>query len=220
MKTPKCVDEAIEWILLAKTTQKQIDRVNAVQERLAEANPVKHPMANPQWVDIQQVTPNDYNPNSVASRELQLLHLSISKDGFTQPVVGSKAPSGMVEIVDGFHRYFTTKHNPDILDSTHGRLPVVTISTQLGDRMEATVRHNRARGRHSVAGMAGMVFQLLEEGYTEDEVMDRLGMEAAEVARLKHITGFAKLLEDHEYTNALVSKRQILMAKEAGEKVL
>ena len=117
-------------------------------------------------------------------------------------------------------KYSTTKHNPDILESTHGRLPVVTISTQLGDRMEATVRHNRARGRHSVAGMAGMVFQLLEEGYTEDEVMDRLGMEAAEVARLKHITGFAKLLEDHEYTNALVSKRQILMAKEAGEKVL
>lgn len=123
-------------------------------------------------------------------------------------------------IVDGFHRFFTCKNQPDIRESTHGFLPVVTISDKLGDRMEATVRHNRARGRHSVTGMTNIVFGLLDEGHSEAEVMERLGMEASEVARLVHITGFSKLLKDHEYSKAIVSRRQALLAKEQGAEVL
>lgn len=36
---------------------------------------------------IEQVQANDYNPNSVAKKEMSLLYTSINQDGYTQPVV-------------------------------------------------------------------------------------------------------------------------------------
>jgi len=213
------------YVVEGATPEEQVERVNEIQAMLAEANPIKHPVCNTKWLPLGAVTPNDYNPNSVANREMGLLHLSIQKDGYTQPIVtaprdDAKPGQPTNEIVDGFHRYFTCRNNEDISDSTLGHLPVVEISTELGDRMEATVRHNRARGRHSVEGMSSMVFQLLDEGYTEAEVCDRLGMEAAEVARLTHITGFSKLMKDREYSRAMVHKKGVLKAKEEGHPVL
>lgn len=65
----------------------RVQRINEVQKLLAELNPVKHPVANVQWVPVDEVSPNDYNPNSVAHREMHLLHVSIAADGYTQPVV-------------------------------------------------------------------------------------------------------------------------------------
>lgn len=217
---PEALAAALQdYVSAAENDSEAIDRCNAVAVQMGELNPVRGPVKAVLWVPIENVSPNDYNPNSVATRELQLLHLSISKDGYTQPVVTATDDEGYV-IVDGFHRYFTCKNNDDIRADTHDRLPVVVMSDGIGDRMEATVRHNRARGRHSVDGMANMVFELLGEGYSEEEVMNRLGMEASEVARLKHTTGFSKLLEDHEYSRALLTRRQIMAAKEHGEKPL
>ena len=39
------------------------------------------------WVPVEKVSPNDYNSNSVASKEMDLLYTSIKNDGYTQPVV-------------------------------------------------------------------------------------------------------------------------------------
>ena len=41
----------------------------------------KHPVGNVIWVDVDEVEPNDYNPNSVASQEMGLLYTSIKHDG-------------------------------------------------------------------------------------------------------------------------------------------
>lgn len=162
------------------------------------------------WVDINLVEPNDYNPNSVAKVEMKLLYTSILHDGYTRPVVTifDKA-RGKYVIVDGFHRYFTCKNNPDILERNHGRLPIVVIEKPINDRMASTVRHNRARGKHSVNGMSSMVFQMLDNGWGEAEICAELGMEPEEILRLKHITGFSKLFEDAEYKAAWVARRQI-----------
>src|SRR3990167_10905854 len=64
-----------------------------------------HPVDYVKWVEIADVVPNDYNPNMVASVEMQLLYKSILNDGFTQPVVTIRDGSKYI-IVDGFHRYF------------------------------------------------------------------------------------------------------------------
>jgi hypothetical protein len=40
-----------------------------------------------QWVVPDAVEANDYNPNSVAPPEMELLRHSIAKDGYTQPIV-------------------------------------------------------------------------------------------------------------------------------------
>jgi ParB-like chromosome segregation protein Spo0J len=172
------------------------------------------PVARVQWIHIDRVQANDYNPNSVAHHEMRLLHTSISSDGYTQPVVAIYDPEaaggeGRYIIVDGFHRYTTMRRYQDIYDSTRGYLPVVVLDKPIADRMASTVRHNRARGRHSIAGMGNMVFQLLTEGETDESICAKLGMEAEELARLKHITGYSKLYADVEYSQPVLTTSQL-----------
>jgi ParB-like chromosome segregation protein Spo0J len=170
------------------------------------------------WVPIDRVTSNNYNPNSVARTEMRLLYTSISHDGLTQPVVTIyDAENDVYVIVDGFHRYSTVKTNPDLLARTNGLLPVVVIDKPINDRMASTVRHNRARGKHSITGMASMVFSMLENGWEDVAICEELGMEPDELLRLKHVTGFSKLFKDVEYQKAWQTKHQIKLKAEYGK---
>lgn len=172
------------------------------------------------WVDVEDVEPNDYNPNSVAGKEMDLLYTSILHDGYTQPVVtiwDDKIKKYC--IIDGFHRYFTCKTNKDIRDRNNGKLPIVVLEKEINDRMASTVRHNRARGKHSVDGMSNMVFSMLDNGWGDAEICNELGMEPEELLRLKHITGFSKLFENAEYKKAWMTKRQIQIKVEHRNKV-
>ena len=178
----------------------------------------KQPISDVQWVSIDLVEPNDYNPNSVAGQEMKLLHTSIKHDGYTQPIVTIyDEDKEKYVIVDGFHRYFTCKNNKDIFDATGGRVPIVVIKKDINERMAATVRHNRARGQHSVSGMSNMVFSMLDNGWKDEEICNHLGMEPDELLRLKHITGFSKLFADTEYNKAWVTKHQIRIKKEFAD---
>lgn len=94
----------------------------------------------------------------------------------------------------------------------------MVLDKSINDRMASTVRHNRARGAHSVTGMSNMVFTMLENGWADADICNKLGMDADELLRLKHITGFSKLFKDAEYNKSWVSKHQILLAKENGVK--
>lgn len=173
-------------------------------------NPTGQPVGKVLWMPIDMVEPNDYNPNSVAKKEMSLLYTSISHDGYTQPVVTIYDPSKKKYIiVDGFHRYFTARTHADILERNRGLLPIVVIDKDINERMAATVRHNRARGKHSIDGMSSMVFSMLQNGMTDAEICNELGMEAEELLKLKYITGFAKLFKDHEYAQSWESERQM-----------
>ena len=168
------------------------------------------PVDDVQWVHVSKIEPNDYNPNAVAKTEMRLLYVSILHDGYTQPLVTmyDEARDKYV-IVDGFHRYFVLKTNEDIYERTNGALPIVVIDRPENDLMAATIRHNRARGKHSVGGMANLVFRMLDGGWSDVEICNELGMEVEELVRLKHITGFSKLFENAEYHRAWMTKRQI-----------
>lgn len=170
------------------------------------------------WVSIDKVKPNDYNPNSVAGTEMRLLYVSIKHDGYTQPIVTVfDAENDSFCIVDGFHRYFVMKNNQDIYDMNHGLLPIVVINSHINDRMASTVRHNRARGKHSVTGMSSMVFSMLENGWIDSQICNELGMEAEELLKLKHITGFSKLFKDVDYQKSWETKRQIELRRDYQE---
>ena len=172
------------------------------------------PVANIQWIPIEDVQANDYNPNSVAKNEMRLLYVSIKHDGYTQPVVtiyDEKLKKYV--IVDGFNRYSTMKLNKDIYDRTGGKLPCVVIKKDINDRMASTVRHNRARGKHSTTGMASMVFAMLDKGWTDEDICKEIGVEPEELLRLKHITGFSKLFENVDYKKAWKTKNQIKINK-------
>ena len=189
----------------------EAEAINYLTKVIFDNSPFNvHPVNQVRWIHIDQVEPNDYNPNKVAKIEMQLLYTSIDHDGYTQPVVTIYDPDRKKYIiVDGFHRYFVMKANQNIYDTTGGYLPVVVIEKDINDRMASTIRHNRARGKHHIGGMANMVFNMLDNGWQDEDICNELGMEPEELLRLKHITGFSKLFADMEYKKAWVTKNQL-----------
>lgn len=174
-----------------------------------------HPINKIQWVKIDKVQANNYNPNSVAKNEMNLLYISIKEDGYTQPIVTIFDDEiKKFIIVDGFHRYTIMRMYKDIYESTDGHLPIVTIKKKIEDRMASTIRHNRARGKHNINGMANIVFNMLDKGMDDKTVCNNLGLSAEELIRLKHTTGFSKLFENTEYTKAWETRRQLELRKE------
>lgn len=189
--------------------------INDLRRLLHELSPCREsPVDFVQLVPIDQVEPNDYNPNSVARIEMGLLLRSIEADNYTQPVVTIyDAERDKYVIVDGFHRYFVMKANKGIRDRSQGLLPITVINKGINDRMASTVRHNRARGKHSVNGMASMVFKMLENGMSDAGICNELGMEPEELLRLKHITGFSKLFANVDYQRAWMETNQLTIRK-------
>ena len=176
------------------------------------------PIDNVIRVPVDKVQANDYNPNSVAKREMDLLYNSIFHDGYTQPVVTIYDPEiDKYVIVDGFHRYQTMRTHEDIIKKNGNTLPIVVIDASTKDRMASTVRHNRARGKHSIAGMGSIVFNMLQEGATDEEICQKLGLEAEELLRLKHITGFSKLFKDVKYSKSWETDKMIKIKKDYTE---
>lgn len=198
--------------------KQKVITIETIKMMLHELSPLKsQPINLVQWVPIDRVQANDYNPNSVAGKEMGLLYTSIKHDGYTQPVVtiyDEKIDKYI--IVDGFHRYFTCKSKKDILDRNLGLLPIVVLNSDINNRMASTVRHNRARGEHSINGMSNMVYEMLKNGWQDHDICNELGMEPEELLKLKHITGFSKLFKDKEHTKAWKSKEMIQIEKKEG----
>lgn len=205
------IDSMTDALHALKDPQARLALIERMQVAIGMHSPVSgQPVSRVRWVPVDEVEPNDYNPNSVAKTEMRLLYLSILNDGYTQPVVTIwDEDKQKYVIIDGFHRYFTCKNNADIRDRNHGMLPVVVLNKGMNDRMASTVRHNRARGKHSVDGMANMVFEMLDGGWQDADICNELGMEPEELIRLKHLTGFSKLFEDTEYKKAWETRGQI-----------
>lgn len=200
---------------LTPDEKEKIEKANALireaYEIVEQVFSAPMPVGRVQWVPINKVKANDYNPNAVARQEMKLLHTSISSDGYTQPVVSLEDDNnpGNFVIVDGYHRYTTMRKYADIFDATGGYLPLVVIDKPIADRIASTVRHNRARGKHSVQGMSSLVFQMLEQGEDDPTICNKLGLEAEELARLKHITGYSKLYQDVEYSPIVLTQSQL-----------
>lgn len=169
------------------------------------------PINNVRWIPIEKVFANNYNPNSVANNEMKLLYVSVKNDGYTQPVVTIyDEKKDRYVIVDGFHRYSIMKRYKDIYASCEGKLPCVVLEGKtINDLMASTIRHNRARGKHSVEGMSNIVMEMLMNGATNLEICNQLGLEAEELVRLKYITGYAKLYENNDYTKAKYTQKQV-----------
>lgn len=192
--------------LAALSGDELIDQINAMREAIHEYSPFKtEPVDFVRWVKNDAVYANDYNPNSVAPPEMELLRLSIDADGYTQPIVSMPDPDGRYEVIDGFHRHRVGKEMPDIQARVHGYLPLVCIresQTDKTDRMASTIRHNRARGKHRVEAMSDIVIELKKRNWTDEKIAKNLGMEPDEVLRLCQISGIAELFSDQEFSQS------------------
>ena len=199
--------EVLGWIatLGELPTDERVSAINELREAIHEVSPFKtEPVDFVKWVKNPLVHANDYNPNSVAPPEMELLRLSIASDGYTQPIV-SMPSDGAYEVIDGFHRHRVGKECADIQGRVHGYLPLVQIRSSQqdkSDRMAATIRHNRARGEHRVDSMAEIVIELKRRFWSDAKIAKELGMEADEVLRLTQVTGLAGLFADREFSQA------------------
>ena len=184
----------------------RMDAINEIRKALREYSPMKRePVDCVLWVRGEQVHANDYNPNSVAPPEMRLLQLSIMADGYTQPIVAWPDANESYEVVDGFHRNRVGKEVGAVKKRTMGRLPLAVINTERTskeDRIASTIRHNRARGKHTVDAMAEIVVDLSRRNWSNEKIAVELGMEPDEVLRLKQITGLAELFADREFSEA------------------
>ncbi len=199
---------AIQMILSelpTRSIEEQISISNEIKIMLHNLGPFKNePVDCVLWVKNDTVSANDYNPNTVAPPEMELLAHSIGEDGYTQPIV-SWAHDDTREVVDGFHRHRVGKERADIAKRVHGHLPVVTINAgraDLTDRMASTIRHNRARGKHKIEAMSDIVIELSRRNWSDERIAKNLGMEPDEVLRLKQISGLAEMFSDQDFSEA------------------
>lgn len=195
--------------------------LNEIRSFLSSLSPEKtNPVDCVLWVDKEMVVANNYNPNHVADKEMRLLYTSVREDGYTMPIVTiwDKKLQKYV-IIDGFHRNLVIHKFADINERCGGKLPIVVLDKDIDQRMASTVRHNRARGSHSVDGMVNIVFNMLRDGVSEREICEKLGMEQKELVKLKYVTGFAKIFKNYKYSAAIekvVDERRVV--KETAKK--
>lgn len=149
-------------------------------------------------VPMEKVMANNYNPNHVSDKNMELLHTSIADNGLCYAVV--TIYDDILDkyiIVDGFHRYSDLKDNWGAQEC-----PVIVLPHNMQQRMAATVQFNRARGVHQVELMGDLVQALVEQGASDEEIAKHLGMEDEEVYRLKQITGIAALFKNQVYSKS------------------
>jgi Predicted transcriptional regulators len=180
----------------------QVSALNSLREKLHERSPFSEPVENIKWVKQDHVEGNDYNPNEVATPEMDLLHKSIKEDGYTQPIVTYQTDDEYFEVVDGFHRMLIGKNREDIRERLYDHVPVTVIDKSLDERMSSTIRHNRARGTHQIRDMSNLVADLIEQGWDDERVCEELGMELDEVLRLKQVSGLKDVFSGHEFSQS------------------
>ena len=153
------------------------------------------PVLGVQLVPIEMIEANDYNPNRVATPEMELLRDSIEQDGITMPiVVYHDREDNKYVIVDGFHRSIVIK------DLKRRYVPVSIIEKDICNRIASTIRHNRARGKHKTEMMASIVKMLLKLGWNDDKISKHIGMSKEELLRMKQVVKVSEVLAAPEYS--------------------
>ena len=200
----------VQNYLQSLSEDKRIEAINAFRQAIHELSPFREqPVDCVLWIKQDAITANDYNPNNVAPPEKRLLCKSLELDGFTQPIVVTENDPHHYEIVDGFHRHEIGTHRAALKRQLKGYLPVTCLRKERKDkidRMAATIRHNRARGRHQINAMSEIVRELVLLGWDETKIGTELGMDSDEVLRLKQINGLLELFADRRFSEAWTVK--------------
>lgn len=164
------------------------------------------PISNIEWIHRDKLKPNFYNPNRVAPPEMELLILSILRDGWTQPVVVGPSKRKNHILIDGYHRW-QASGDARIYKLTDGFMPCVVIKKKLHEAIYSTIRHNRARGIHTILKMSEIVKMLLELKQSKEQIMEGLGMEDEEVDRLLNNAGLPESMKDKKFSKAWISSK-------------
>lgn len=163
------------------------------------------PISNIEWIDVDELNANDYNPNVVFTKEKELLKFSIIKNGWIQPILTTEENI----IIDGFHRATLAKTDKEVKELTNGKVPVVRMKLSEPERMLLTIRINRAKGSHIAVKMGDIIKKLINNyGISKKEIMEQIGATKDEIELLMLDNVFKKyeFNEESEYSKAWVPK--------------
>lgn len=161
------------------------------------------PISRVEWLPVDKLTANDYNPNVVYTSEMKLLKFSLMRQGWIQPILVTD--KGV--IIDGFHRATLAKADKEVRALTKGRVPCVVMKLTEPERMLLTVRINRAKGSHIALKMADIVHKLVNDmGVPIATICDEIGAKRDEVDLLLRDNVFKKhnLTMDSKFSMAWV----------------
>lgn len=167
---------------------------------------MKQPIDDIVWIEVDKLKANDYNPNIVLTKELNLLKFSILKNGWIQPILIDRN----YEIIDGYHRATLVKQDKKLKIFTKGKVPCSILDVDEVDRMLLTIRINRAKGNHIAYKMSDVIHKLVNDyGVSIDRICQEIGATKKEVELLLEDNVFTLFDFDEEskYSNAWIPKR-------------
>ena len=163
------------------------------------------PISNVEWVDVNSLQANDYNPNVVLNKELKLLELSVLTNGWIQPILVNRD----MTIIDGFHRSYLAKTSKALQDKYDNKVPCVIMDLTEAERMLLTIRINRAKGNHVAIKMHDIIKTLIDKHeVTTEYIIESIGATKDEVDLLYKDGVFDALnIKEHKYSRAWKSPR-------------
>jgi ParB-like chromosome segregation protein Spo0J len=145
-----------------------------------------------EYVGVDDISPNAYNPNRQSDHDFALLKASMAEDGFTQPVLVQQDTR---EIVDGEHRWRCAR------ELGYEKIPVVFVPFTAEQMKISTLRHNRARGSEDMELVSAMLRDLRELGAL-DYAQEQLMMDDVELNALLEDASAPDLLAAEEFGEA------------------
>ncbi len=198
----KSINQVILNIIEESEILSEYNKVDLIKQILTVLDTYKEPVSEVFWVPLNAIVPNTYNPNKMAVPEKRLLERSMLEHGITQPLVVGRERKQQHVLIDGYHRWCIIKKSKALRDRLNHKVPVVVLNGSIKKQIVATVRHNRARGRHQIGEIGEVVKTLSDTGWSSAKIMDALGMEADEVLRLKQFKGLGELFKDDDYSKS------------------
>jgi len=102
----------------------------------------------------------------------------------------------------------------DIRERNYGYLPVSIIDKPLSERIASTIRHNVARGVHTIDGTARIIYMLDSLNWNLEDFEKKLGLSKEMIAKYKIISGLSKIFEKrNEYSKAWIPAKAIQKGK-------
>jgi len=163
--------------------RKAIEKKNEVLEQLKI-----------EYVPLDSITANDYNPNRQSEHDFELLLRSMREDGFTQPILVQRESR---QIVDGEHRWRASAA------LGFEEIPVVFVDMTPEQARISTLRHNRARGSEDIE-LTAQVLRDLESLGALDWAQDSLMLDDIEIQRLLEDIPAPEALAGEDYTQGWV----------------
>lgn len=176
-------------------------------------------------INIDQISPNDYNPNVVSEDIMAKLRVEFRQKGLCEPIIVRSRGNGY-EIVDGYHRWLICR------DLGYREIPCVIQDYDDNEAKIKTLQLNYMRGSVVPVKLASLIHELSREIKLED-LAKRLPYEEVQLEDtlelLKLPEDYGKMIEEQskqekETLPSVVSfvlyKKQIDIVEEAIEIVV